>query len=181
MTTLLLLYFEYLKIGLFALGGGLATLPFLFNLADKYPAWITYEDISTMLAISESTPGAIGVNMATFCGSKVASFPGAMVATLGLITPSIIIILIVARVLSLFKDNKWVQMAFYGLRATVIALIAYAGLQVYRITLFDADFNFLLKPVALFIVLLFCMLRFKKVNPVIWLAVAAVFGIVLNL
>jgi Chromate transport protein ChrA len=181
MSTVLLLFVEYFKIGLFAVGGGLATLPFLFDLADKYPAWLSYADISTMLAVSESTPGAIGVNMATFCGAKVASVPGSLAATFGLIAPSIIIILIVARILEKFKDNIWVKRAFYGLRATVIGLICYAGWQVYRITIFTPEFSIRPKQTILLCVLTFCMIKFKKVSPIIWLVAAAVLGIVLQL
>jgi len=179
--TYLLLFFEYFKIGLFAVGGGLATLPFLFNLSDKYPSWITYTDISTMLAVSESTPGAIGVNMATFCGAKVASYLGSICATLGLVAPSIIIILIVARILEKFKDNKWVKWAFYGLRAAVIALIAYAGLQVYKITLFDLNYHILIKPTIMFCIILIGMLKFKKISPAVWIVLSAILGIVLQL
>ncbi len=175
------LFFEFFKIGLFALGGGLATLPFLFNLSDKYPSWITYADISTMLAVSESTPGAIGVNMSTYVGSKVASVFGAISATAGLIAPSIIIILLIARILNKFKDNIWVKRAFYGLRATVMGLIAYAGWQVYRITLFDANWNIEWVSVCLFVVILVGMLKFKKISPIVWLFASALLGIILRL
>ncbi len=177
----LTLFFEFFKIGLFALGGGLATLPFLFNLADKYPTWLTYADISTMLAVSESTPGAIGVNMSTFVGAKVASAFGAICSTAGLVAPSILIIILVARVLNQFKENIWVKRAFYGLRAVVMGLIANAGWQVYRITLFDPSWNINIVAVIMFACILFCMLRFKKVSPIIWLALSAVLGIVLQL
>lgn len=180
LNTLLLLYWEYFKIGLFAIGGGLATLPFLFRLSDIHPEWISYSDISNMIAVSESTPGAIGVNMATYCGTEVAGIIGGITTTLGLITPSIIIILIIARILDRFKENRLIQWAFYGLRATVIALIAYAGLRVFSISLFSGT-HLRIKETILFVLLLTLSLRFKKIHPIIWIGIAAVAGIVFAL
>jgi chromate transporter len=178
--TFLILYAEFFKIGLFAIGGGMATLPFLFRLSDVHPDWISYGDISTMVAVSESTPGPIGINMATYCGTKVSGILGGVTATLGLVTPSIIIILIIAHVLDRFKDNVWVRRSFYGLRAAVIALIAYAGVQVYKIALFNGN-RLRVKEAILFCVLLPLMLRFKKVHPVIWIVIAAAVGILFSL
>ena len=97
MPILLLLYLEFFKVGLFAVGGGLATLPFLYDLADKY-AWLTNSMIGDMIAISESTPGPMGVNMATYVGFQNSGIIGCFISTLGLITPSIIVIIIVSNV-----------------------------------------------------------------------------------
>ena len=121
------LFYEFFKAGLFAIGGGMATLPFLYNISDK-TGWFTYGQLADMVAISESTPGPIGVNMATYVGFTTAGIPGAVVATVGLITPSIIIILIIAGFLKSFKDSKYVQNAFYGLRPASTGLIAYLSL-----------------------------------------------------
>lgn len=176
----LLLTYEFFKIGLFSIGGGLATLPFIFRLADLYPSWITYPEISTMLAVSESTPGPIGINMSTYCGVKVAGPLGGICSTLGLVLPSLIIILIIARFLEKFNENKWVKFAFYGLRATVIALISYAGYQVYRIVLLNEGRVQLTETVVL-AVLLFCMSKWKKVHPIVWIGIAAIIGIILKL
>ena len=99
------LFFEFFKAGLFAIGGGMATLPFLYDISDK-TGWFTYGQLADMVAISESTPGPIGVNMATYVGFTTAGIPGSVIATLGLITPSIIIILIIAGFLKAFKDNN---------------------------------------------------------------------------
>ena len=85
------LFYEFFKIGLFAIGGGLATLPFLYNLSDK-TAWFTHAQLADMIAVSESTPGAIGVNMATYVGYQTVGFFGGVIATIGLVFPSIIII-----------------------------------------------------------------------------------------
>ena len=103
----LLLFWEFFQTGLFAVGGGLATLPFLYSIYDRY-GWFTHAQIADMLAVSESTPGPIGVNMATYCGMTVAGVPGALVATLGLILPSILIILLVASLLTRFRENRFV-------------------------------------------------------------------------
>lgn len=176
----LLLTYEFFKIGLFSIGGGLATLPFIFRLSDMYPSWVTYSEISTMLAVSESTPGPIGINMSTYCGVRVAGPLGGICSTIGLVLPSLIIVLIIARFLAKFKENKWVKFAFYGLRATVIALISYAGYQVYRIVLFN-DSTIQLTEIVLLAVLLFCMSRWKKVHPIAWIGIAALAGIILKL
>lgn len=187
--SLLSLYLEFFKIGLFAIGGGLATLPFLINLTQTHPQWMSLADISNMIAISESTPGPIGINMATFVGNNVGTaisdsmfggVVGGIVATLGEVSPSIIVILIVARVLSVFKDNKWVKYAFYGLRAVVIALIANAAIQVYRVALFMNGTPRWLE-IGLFAVLMTLMLKFKKISPLIWLICSAVLGIIFQL
>ena len=132
------LFFEFFKAGLFAIGGGMATLPFLYDISDK-TGWFTYGQLADMVAISESTPGPIGVNMATYVGFTTAGVPGSVIATLGLITPSIIIILIIAGFLKAFKDSKYVQNAFYGLRPASAGLIAAAGFSVFLLVLLDLD------------------------------------------
>ena len=105
------LFYEFFKTGLFAVGGGMATLPFLSAIAEK-TGWFTQGMLADMIAVSESTPGPIGVNMATYVGFTTAGVPGAIAATLGLITPSVIIILIIARFLKAFRDNQYVDAAF---------------------------------------------------------------------
>ena len=132
------LFFEFFKAGLFAIGGGMATLPFLYNISDK-TGWFTYGQLADMVAISESTPGPMGVNMATYVGFTTAGPAGAVIATLGLITPSIIVILIIAGFLKAFKTNKYVQNAFYGLRPASTGLIAAAGLSVLSLVLLHKD------------------------------------------
>lgn len=127
--TLLRLYWEFFKTGLFAVGGGMATLPFLQAIGEN-TGWYTYGDLMNMLAVSESTPGPIGINMATYAGFEVAGIPGALAATIGEITPSIIVILIVAAVLQSFRNNKYVDNAFYGLRPASTGLIGAACVAV---------------------------------------------------
>lgn len=135
---LLRLFYEFFKTGLFAVGGGMATLPFLYSMADA-TGWFDYGQLADMIAVSESTPGPIGVNMATYVGFTTAGMPGALVATLGLVTPSVVIILIIARVLRAFRQNRLVDAVFYGLRPCSVGLIAAAGLRVVKIALFHFD------------------------------------------
>ena len=120
--TLLLLCYEFFKTGLFAIGGGLATLPFLYEISDRY-GWFSHADIADMIAISESTPGAIGINMSTYAGYTTGGIMGGILASLSLAAPSVIIILIVARFLEKFRDSRYVNRAFYGLRPASIAMI----------------------------------------------------------
>ena len=114
---LLRLYFEFAKVGLFAVGGGLATIPFLQNMGAN-TGWFTSTDLTTMIAVSESTPGPMGVNMATYVGFETAGLPGAVIATLGLITPSIIIIMIIAGFLQKFRQSKTVD-------AVILAVVVF--------------------------------------------------------
>ncbi|MDR3160477.1 MAG: chromate transporter, partial [Spirochaetaceae bacterium] len=180
---LLLLFGEFFKIGLFSVGGGLATLPFLYRLADRYD-WLTYETIADMVAISESTPGAIGVNMATYAGFQAAGITGAVIATLGLVAPSIVVILIVARILTAFKESPLVAAAFGGLRPAATGLIAAAGFGVIRLSLYNgaaaAWYGLVRWREGLLFLLLFLLIyRFKK-HPVIYIAAAGAAGLVLG-
>ena len=138
MTLYLRLFWEFFKTGLFAVGGGMATLPFLYDMAAK-TGWFSASQLADMIAVSESTPGPIGVNMATYVGFTTGGVPGALMATIGLVTPSVIIILLIARVLQQFRRNRYVDAAFYGLRPCSVGLIAAAGLLVVKIALFDFD------------------------------------------
>ena len=127
--TYLRLFWEFFKTGLFAIGGGMATLPFLKNIG-LATGWYSQTDLMNMLAVSESTPGPIGINMATYVGFTVAGIPGAVIATVGEVTPSITVILIVAAMLAKFRDSKLVSNALYGLRPASTGLIAAACIDV---------------------------------------------------
>ncbi len=116
--TYLVLFLEFFKIGLFAVGGGLSTLPFLSELAGKY-TWFDEAMLGNMIAVSQSTPGPIGINMATYAGFNAAGILGGIIATVGLVTPSVIVIIIVAHVLNKFKKSQVVQAIFYALRPAV--------------------------------------------------------------
>jgi len=186
---LLRLFWEFFKTGLFAVGGGMATLPFLYSMADK-TGWFTAANLADMIAVSESTPGPIGVNMATYVGFHTAGIPGAVIATLGLITPEVIIILLIARVLQQFRQNKTVDAAFYGLRPCSVGLIAAAGLLVVKVAMFHVDawrssgvftdlFNWkALALAALLIVLTRCVKPLKKLHPIFFILGSALIGVV---
>ncbi|MBQ3702661.1 MAG: chromate transporter [Oscillospiraceae bacterium] len=186
---LLRLFFEFFKTGLFAVGGGMATLPFLYDISAR-TGWYTTEMLADMIAVSESTPGPIGVNMATYVGYVTAGIPGAIIATLGLITPSVIVILLIARALKAFRENPYVEAAFYGLRPCSVGLIAAAGFLVVKLALFNTElyqasgklldlFDF--KAIALAAVLLVCTRYVKKLkglHPIFFILASAVVGIV---
>ena len=179
------LFWEFFKTGLFSVGGGLATLPFLYEMSDK-THWFTHADVVDMIAISESTPGAIGINMATYAGFKTGGIPGGVIATLGLAAPSVIIIVIIAKFLSRFDENPYVQKAFFGLRPASIAMITAACFNVVRVTLIHpgavaaggSPADFFAWPEILLAVLLFIGIRKLKWHPVCFLGIAAVVGII---
>ena len=194
--TYLRLFWEFFKTGLFAVGGGMATLPFLQAIGEN-TGWYTYGELMNMLAVSESTPGPIGINMATYVGFTVAGLPGAVIATLGEITPSIIVILIVAAVLHSFRNNKYVDRAFYGLRPASTGLIAAAGvtviLEVLTSVQVAAQGGGLVKGVvlgegsllnlrglllaALLIALTNYVPKVKKLHPIVFIGLSAAAGI----
>lgn len=178
------LFFEFFKTGLFAVGGGLATLPFLQDMATR-TGWFTTAQLADMVAVSESTPGPIGVNMATYVGFTVGGVPGAVVATLGLIMPSLIIILIIAAFLQAFRDNRYVNAAFYGLRPASTAMVAAAGIGVAMLTFYRAAGVGLAvvdwKALALAAVILMLtrwVKATKKLHPIVFILASAVVGVV---
>ena len=177
---LLDLFFSFFKIGLFAVGGGLATLPFLYELANTH-TWISIADISNLVAISESTPGPLGINMATYVGFLQSSFLGAIIAPLGEVFPSVIIILIISGFLKKFKENPIVKNVFYGLRAASCALIAVAGIGVAKLAFFGESFSGFLWQGGILAVILY--LATKKLNwhPIVFIAISAIIGIVFKL
>ena len=171
------LFWEFFKTGLFAMGGGMATVPFLFDISAK-TGWFTTAELANMIAISESTPGPIGVNMATYVGFETAGVLGGIVATIGLAMPALIITLLIAKILARIKDNPVVETVFRYLRPAVIGLILFALWQLLPLTFLGEEGNILVLPVIAFAVLLFCLLRFKKIHPIVWIGVGAVFGII---
>ena len=184
---LIQLFYEFFKAGLFAVGGGLATLPFLQDISAK-TGWFTLDQLADMIAISECTTGPIGVNMATYVGFSTAGVPGALAATLGLIAPSIIVILIIAGFLKRFQDNRYVQAAFYGLRPASTGLIGAACISVAVTALLNLSrFSesraimdlFQWKAVILAVILFFAMKhpKLKKLHPAVFLGASAVIGV----
>ncbi len=177
MMTLLTLCWEFFKTGLFSVGGGLATIPFLFKIGENY-GWYSVAELTNMVAVAESTPGPIGVNMSTYVGTVVCGITGGILATLSLVLPSIIVILIVARFLEKFSENKLVKDIFYGLRPAVAGMLFASVLSVFETSLFKGDFmsGIDLKYFILFGILLFGIFKFKK-HPILYIGIGAIIGI----
>lgn len=177
------LFIEFFKTGLFAVGGGLATLPFLQDMATR-THWFSTAQLADMVAVSESTPGPIGVNMATYVGFTVGGIPGAVVATIGLIMPSLLIILIIAVFLQTFRDSRYVNAAFYGLRPASTAMVASAGIGVALLTFWNtagtglAVVNWKALALAAVILVLTRWVKVtKKWHPIIFILLSAVVGV----
>ena len=188
--TFLYLFWEFFKIGLFAVGGGPATIPFLFDLAASDYGWFTQEQLVDMIAVSESTPGPIGVNMATYAGYNAGygefglggGILGGIVATTGLVVPSIIVIVIIAGFLKAFSENKYVKNAFYGIRPVVTAIVLFSVYGIISQTFYQN--NELVVPVIVIALILFALMfvkKLKKLHPAFWLFIGAVAGIILKL
>ena len=183
---LLLMCWEFFKTGLFSIGGGLATLPFLYAMADKY-SWFSAAELSDMIAVSESTPGPIGVNMATYAGYSSFGIPGGVLATFSLVLPSILVILLVARFLLRFQNSKLVSHGLEGLRPASVGLVAAAGFGILKIALsVDLSASFLGAmdwACLLLMVVIAIAYHFlgKKLHPIVFILFGAVAGVVLKL
>ena len=185
---LLRLFWEFFKTGLFAIGGGMATVPFLQEMGAR-TGWFTGQMLADMIAVSESTPGPIGVNMASYVGWTTAGLPGGILATLGLITPSFFVILLVARVLAAFRSSRTLDRAFYGMRPASTGLIAAAGVGVLRLVMVDeaavkesGSLTALLNWRALVLFVVIWVLtnlvpKVKTWHPVVFIALSAAVGI----
>ena len=193
------LFWEFFKTGLFAIGGGMATVPFLQDISAK-TGWFTSADLANMIAVSESTPGPRGVNMATYVGYTVGSqqlggtgmgVVGAVVATLGLISPSIVVILIVAYFLKRFRDSKLVDSVLYGLRPASVALISAAGVEIVLFAVLRvesiwriADASLSWKAVVLALAVFAgtnLIPGLKKIHPIWFVVASAVAGVLLHM
>ena len=182
------LIYEFVKTGLFSIGGGLATLPFLFQIAEKYP-WFTVPELINMIAISESTPGPIGINMATYAGMVAGGVFGGVLASLAMSFGSVVISTFLAKGFEKYKDSKLITSAFYGIRPAVAALIAFAGISIMKTALFNLELYqstlniidiFKVVPIIIFILLLFFTNKFKK-HPIFYIAIAGFLGVILKL
>ena len=181
------LFWEFFKTGLFTVGGGLASLPFLYEISDK-TGWFSHAQLADMIAISESTPGPIGINMATYVGFTSAGFFGAILASIGFIIPPLIIASIVSRFLKKFNENKFVKGAFYGLRAVSVALVCAALVSVIEISLINVPlfaetknfFDLVSIPGIILAIVCWFVLKKKNPHPVVILGMSAVAGILLG-
>lgn len=179
------LFWEFFKTGLFSIGGGLVSLPFLYDISDRL-AWFDRAQLANMIAVSEATPGPIGINMATYAGYHVAGTIGSLIASFGLVLPSLIIALVVAGFLSKFSNNRYLQWAFYGLHPAVAGMIASVCVSLLKISVVFVDRYQLsghlgdlidIKALVLFAVLYFAISRFKR-HPVFYIAAAAIVGMI---
>ena len=183
--TYLLLFFEFFKTGLFAVGGGAATIPFLMEMTNRYD-WFTKSELLNMIAVSESTPGPIGINMATYAGFHTGGIFGAVLATFALVLPAFIIMTFIARLFARYKDNQTVQSVFTGIRPAVAAMIASAAWSVINVTMFavkNDHVHLLIAPAILCVLLLVGMnLKWcRKFHPAVWIGIGALAGIILRL
>ena len=181
------LFWEFFKTGLFAVGGGLATVPFLQEIGEK-TGWFTSAQLADMIAVADSTPGPIGINMAVYTGFTSAGILGSLIAVFGIVLPSVIIVLLIAGILSAFSENFYVKSAFYALRPASTGFIAAAGCTVLGMAVLNLpyeSFGALFKYKALILLALLLVLtnlkRLKKLHPVVFIAFAAVCGIVFKL
>ncbi len=182
---ILRLIWAYFKIGLFSIGGGLATIPYLIELA-KHEDWFTVSQLTDMIAISQSTPGPVGINMATFSGYHAAGLGGGILTSIAMVIPSMVIIILVAKFLENFSENKYVKGAFFGIRPVVTAVIAVAVFELFKLTLFTQTEtkwipNLELIIIAVIITGLMQIKKVKKIHPALWFVVGAVIGIVFQL
>lgn len=182
MTLLLQVFLEFFKIGLFAVGGGPATLPFLMELTRKYD-WLSMKELTDMIAVSESTPGPLGVNMATYVGFNSLGTFGGIISTLGLVIPSIIVITIIATFFNKMNQNPKVQAVFSGIRPAVTGIIAAAVIGICKVSLFSYESSAYIpqwKSIVLCVVILALLQvkKLKKIHPFMWFVVGAIAGIV---
>lgn len=169
----LLLFWEFFQIGLFAVGGGLVTVPFLFDLSEKF-AWFTPQELTDMIAISQSTPGPVGINMATFAGFKAAGILGSLIATLSEVLPSMVVVYFIAKMLTKWHENTYVNKVLASIRPAVLALILFAGWDIAKITIIDYK-----SAVVLFILLI--AMRLYKTSAIFYIIISAVIGIALKI
>lgn len=182
MSALLLLFLEFLKMGALTFGGGYAMIPFIEETVLRHD-WMTTTELVDFIAVSESTPGAFAVNISTYVGSEVEGLLGALLATVGLVLPPFLIIILIAKVYERIKSNTLVQGAMLGLKSTVVGLIAATVLSVGKTIFFSEGINTAVFQSANFYVTLgifaaaLFLLLVKKLNPILIIAGSAVIGI----
>ena len=192
MKNILLLCLNFLKAGLFSIGGGLATLPFINEMSSNHPEWFTKEDIATMIAVSESTPGPIGINMATFAGVKTGNVFTGILSTLSLVLMPFLILYILTDIIKKKNLKKKWEPIFLSLRAAAVGLIFAAGFSVFLISIFPGfsgdplnlklAFQKISLPAMALLILFFICLRSKKgkkIHPILYILAGAIIGILI--
>jgi len=180
------LFWSFFQVGLFTVGGGYASLPLIQNQVVHYHSWLTLAEFTDLITISQMTPGPIAINSATFVGTRIAGFPGAVTATAGFVTPSCIIMGILAYIFFKYKNLSVVQGVLAGLRPAVVAMIASAGLSILILCLWgEKNAKITLHGInyaggVLFLVSLFVLQKFK-LKPMLVMGVCGVIGAFLYL
>ena len=166
------IFLQFFHIGLFSFGGGYATLPFLYDIAEKFQ-WYSIDKLTDMIALSSITPGPLGVNMATFSGFSTSGIMGAIIATFAIMLPSFIIVSVVYKVLDKFKTNGYVQSIIKSLKPAGCALLCAVGIKLVLTSH--------LKLIGLIILLIFIGSSFiKKRDPLFYLGLSAILGFILG-
>ncbi|NLL72313.1 MAG: chromate transporter [Clostridiales bacterium] len=181
------LFFSFFKIGLFSIGGGYAAMPLIQEQIVVIQNWLTMKEFTDLITIAEMTPGPIAINSATFVGNQVAGFTGSIVATLGCVVPSFIIVLILARIYFRYKDLSVIQGVLEGLRPVVVALISSAAISILSLAFWGeegfslnlSDLNVL--AVILFAISLFVLRKWKPSPILIMLGTGLIGMIVYNI
>lgn len=185
MDGIILLIYYFFTTGLFSIGGGLATLPFLYNIGQK-TGWYNALDVANMVAIAQSTPGPTGINMATYVGYKQFGLLGSILSPVSIVAPSLIIIIIISKILNKFKESKLVEDIFYGLRPASSGLILAAAYSVIEISLINTRSNmglmgfFRWKPLCLSL-LVFALYKWKKPHPIVLILLSGVLGVIFKI
>lgn len=167
------LFYEFFKTGLFSVGGGYATLPFLYHISETYH-WFSAKQLTDMIAVSSITPGPLGVNAATYSGFVTSGLLGAIVSTSAVVLPSYIIVILVSKLLNKFKSNRYVQSAIYALKPAGCGLLAAVGIRIFRENVSD------LWLLGLFVGLILLSFKYKR-DPLVYLGISAIFGLVFGL
>lgn len=173
MTTFFQLIIEFFKIGIFSVGGGYATIPFLYHLIDDY-GWYTTDQLTNMIAISMITPGPVGANMATFAGFQTCGIIGGILATCALVFPSLILVIVISKLFKTFRENFWIKSILYSLKPAGCGLLAAVGIGLLKEHIISL-------PALILFIFLFCLSFFFKKNPLYYFLIASVVGIILQI
>jgi len=175
------LFLSFVSIGAFSFGGGLAALPLIQYQVVTLHQWMSLTEFTDLISIAEMTPGPIAINSATFVGMRLASFPGAIVATIGCLLPSLLFVFILGFIYFRYKELNWMKGILAGLRPAIVAMIASAGLSIFLLSVFGEDHaSFDLYALINFIII-FILLRLKKINPIVLLLLSGSIHVCLSL
>ena len=167
------LVFEFFKIGFFSFGGGYATIPFLYHISKEF-GWYTFDELTQMTAVASITPGPVGINVATYAGLKTAGVLGSLTATLAEMLPSLVLVLIVAKLLKKFSDNFYVKSIIETLKPISCALLASVAIGLLKPEIQD------LKAVILLALLLLLSWKTKK-DPIFYIFISAIVGVLFQI